>query len=183
MINIRWLLAPLLLTASSIPLQAEADFPDPDLRTVSHVDLPRYMGRWYVISHVPNFLERGKVATSDNYTLLADGTLRNVFKFREESFAAPEKEWSGPGWVTNPTTNASWKVRLFWPFKVGYLILELDPNYGWAVASSGTGSLFWVLSRTRTLDHTTYADILERLRRRRLDASRLELVPQPSVEP
>jgi apolipoprotein D and lipocalin family protein len=176
-------LAAFLLLASTLPLRAETGAPEPDIRTVSHVDLPRYMGRWYVISHVPNFLERGKVATSDNYTLLPDGTLRDAFKFREHSFDAQEEEWSGPGWVTNPTTNASWKVRLFWPFKAGYLILELDPNYGWAVASSGSGKLFWVLARTRTLDQATYRDILERLRKRRLDPSRLELVPQPLETP
>jgi apolipoprotein D and lipocalin family protein len=178
-----WLLAAGLLLGSTLPLRAEVGSPEPDLRTVSHVDLPRYMGRWYVIAHVPNFLERGKVATSATYTLLPDGTLRDVFRFRKGSVNAPQKEWSGPGWVTNPTTNASWKVRLFWPFKAVYLILELDPNYGWAVASSGSGKLFWVLARTRTLDQATYRDILERLRKRRLDPSQLELVPQPAEAP
>jgi apolipoprotein D and lipocalin family protein len=181
--NPRWFLAGVLVLGATLPLRAETAAPEPDIRTVSHVDLPRYMGRWYVISHVPNFLERGKVATSDNYTLLPDGTLRDVFKFRENSFDAAEEEWSGQAWVTNTTTDASWKVRLFWPFRAGYLVLELDPNYGWAVASSGSGRLFWVLSRTRTLDQATYRYILERLRRRRLDPALLELVPQPPAGP
>lgn len=179
----RWFLAAALALAVSVPLRAEMSSSDPDIRTVSHVDLPRYMGKWYVIAHVPNFLENGKVATTDNYALLPDGTLSDVFKFRKDSFDKPEQEWSGPGWVTNPTTNASWKVRLFWPFKAGYLILELDPNYGWAVASTATGKLFWVLSRTPTLDKATYRDIEERLRKRRLDPNRLEPVPQPPANP
>lgn len=176
----RRFLAACLLLGSTLALRAETGVPEPDIRTVSHVDLPRYMGRWYVIAHIPNFLEQGKVATSEYYTLLPDGTLRDAFRFREGALDAPEEEWSSPAWVTNATTNASWKIRLlFWPFRTGYLVLELDPNYGWAVASSGTGKLFWVLSRTRSLDQATYREILERLRRRRLDPGALELVPQP----
>jgi len=176
MLSLRWFLPAAVLV---LPRPAVArDAPDPDLTTVRHVDLPRYMGRWYVIAHVPNFLERDKVGTSDNYTLLPDGTLRDVFVFRKQSLDGPEKEWSGPGWVTDPATNASWKVRLFWPFAAGYHILELDPNYGWAVASTDSGGLFWVLARTTRLDTATYQEIEERLRRRRLDPGKLELVPQ-----
>ena len=33
----------------------------PRLRTVSHVDLPRYMGHWRVIAEIPYFAERGGV--------------------------------------------------------------------------------------------------------------------------
>jgi apolipoprotein D and lipocalin family protein len=159
------------------------DSADPDLSPVSHVDLPRYMGRWYVIYHVPNFLEKGKVATADTYTLLPDGTLRDVFTFRKHTFDEPERQWSGKGWVIDSDTHALWKFRLFWPFKAGYRILELDPNYLWAVASTDSGSLFWVLSRAPTLDDVNVQTIRARLARRGLDPSKLEAVPQPSDAP
>jgi apolipoprotein D and lipocalin family protein len=44
-----------------------------------------------VISHVPYFLEKGKVATYDTYARRSDGKLVNNFTFREKSFDAPEK--------------------------------------------------------------------------------------------
>jgi apolipoprotein D and lipocalin family protein len=172
-------LAVFVLTALSGGAHARGDDPaSPNLTTVPHLDLPRYMGRWYVIAHVPNYLEKDKVGTSDNYTLLPDGTLRDVFVFRRNSLAAPEKQWSGPGWVTDRATNASWKVRLFWPFKAGYHVLELDPRYQGAVASTDSGKLFWILARTPALDEATQAEIHSRLARRGLDPSRLEAVPQ-----
>jgi apolipoprotein D and lipocalin family protein len=157
---------------------ATGDPARPDLTPVPHLDLPRYMGRWYVISHVPNFLEKDKVGTSDNYTLLPDGTLRDVFVFRRHSLAAPEEQWSGPGWITDRATNASWKVRLFWPFKAGYHVLELDPNYQWAVACTDSGKLFWILSRSPTLEEAVQREIKARLARRGLDPSQLEPVAQ-----
>lgn len=182
----RWLLRVFALAAVSVHLRADSTFvdsADPDLSPVSHVDLPRYMGRWYVIYHVPNFMEKGKVATADTYTLLPDGTLRDVYTFRKHTFDGPERQWSGKGWVIDAETNALWKVRLFWPFKAGYRILELDPNYLWAVASTDSGSLFWVLSRTPTLDDVNVQTIRARLARRGLDPTKLEAVPQPDESP
>ncbi|MBK6728370.1 MAG: lipocalin family protein [Xanthomonadales bacterium] len=41
----------------------------PPLVAAPSVDLPRFMGTWYVIAHVPYSFEEGKVATRDEYRL------------------------------------------------------------------------------------------------------------------
>ena len=35
------------------------------MTTVSHVDLPRFMGGWYVIGTIPWFVEKDNVGTMD----------------------------------------------------------------------------------------------------------------------
>jgi apolipoprotein D and lipocalin family protein len=172
----------LLLSALSVcaVAVAQAESPPAALHTVDHVDLPRYMGRWYVISHVPNFLEKNKVNTSDNYALKDDGTIAVTFVFRKASLDAPEKSWKGTGWVQNKTSEAEWDVRLFWPLKSSYRVLELDPNYQWVVASTEDGKLFWVMARTPTISVETYRMILDRIRAQGLDPAKLEKVLQPS---
>ncbi|MET0262184.1 MAG: lipocalin family protein [Rariglobus sp.] len=150
------------------------------LATVQSVDLDRYMGRWHVIAYVPNYFEDGKVATSDSYAKRPDGKMDNIYAFRKKSFDAPEKEWKGTAWVTNTQTNAEWKVRLLWPFTNDYYILELAPDYSWAVVASNKGKLVWVLARDRKLPHATYTDLLQRIDRRGLESSRLVRVPQPA---
>jgi len=169
----------LLLLASAALLGgcATADLKLP-LQTVPSVDLDRFMGRWNVISHVPNILEKGKVATADVYTRRPDGRIDNIFVFRKGSIDAPEKSWKGVAWVINPESNAEWKVRLFWPFTADYLILELDPDYAWAVVSNGDGGLVWVLAREASLPENVYQPILDRIHRRGLDVAKLEKVPQ-----
>lgn len=151
----------------------------PSPGTIASVDLDRYMGRWYVISHVPYFLERGKVASYDTYARRSDGRLTNNFTFREGTVDGPEKTWEGVADVTNRATNATWKVSFVWPLATTYKIFSLDPEYQWAVVGTKDGGLLWVLARERRLPADTYAKILGELRTRDLPADKLQAVPQP----
>ncbi|MEO7414066.1 MAG: lipocalin family protein [Opitutaceae bacterium] len=150
----------------------------PNLTTVSSVDLDRYLGRWYVIAYTPNFLENGKVGAADNYARRPNGKLDANYSFRKGSLDAPEQEWKGVATIVNPTTNAEWKVQLFWPFSADYLILELDPQYRWAVVASRGGKWLWILAREPALPASLYADLQQRITARGLDAKVLALVPQ-----
>jgi apolipoprotein D and lipocalin family protein len=169
----------LLLLFVVLGLSACSTMPKASPATVARVDLDRYLGRWYVISHVPYFLEKGKVATYDTYARRSDGKLVNNFTFREKSFDAPEKTWEGVAWVTDTTTNATGKVRFIWPFVVTYKIFALDPDYRWAVVGTGDAGLLWVLARETTLPSPTYDAILAELRAKGIDPAKLVYVPQP----
>lgn len=149
------------------------------LATVPHVDLDRYAGRWYIISHVPYFLERGKVASYDTYARLPDGRLSNDFTFRPESVTAPEKTWHGTAEVLDPQTNATWKVSFFWPISVTYKIFALDPDYRWAVVGTKDAGLLWVLSRDRQMAPELYGKITRQLTESAIATDKLEMVPQP----
>ncbi len=150
------------------------------VHTVPHVDLKRYLGNWYVIANIPYVLEKGKVATYDTYSMRPDGRMDNVFTFRKGSLTAPEKSWHGVAWVANHESNAEWKVRFLWPLYSTYLVLELDPEYRWAVVATPGHKLLWVLARQRHLDDTTYAEILQRIAAQGYDPKRLAKVPQPA---
>lgn len=170
----------LLLGGLMFNLAGCATEPKPaPLRTVSYVDLNRYLGNWYVIANIPYALENGKVATYDTYSLRPDGRMNNVFTFRKGSFSAPEKSWHGVAWVVDKQSNAEWKVRFIWPFSTTYLVLELDPDYRWAVVATPGHKLLWVLARERALDEKTYAEILRRIAAQGYEVNRLAKVPQP----
>jgi apolipoprotein D and lipocalin family protein len=178
-VYIRSLIA-LLVGGSVLGLAGCAATPKPvALRTVAHVDLTRYMGNWYVIANIPYVLENGKVASYDTYAPRADGRMNNVFTFRKGSFSAPEKSWHGVAWVVNKESNAEWRVRFLWPLYTTYLVLELDPDYRWAVVATPGHKLLWVLARDRSLDAPTYAAILQRIAAQGYDVNRLAKVPQP----
>jgi apolipoprotein D and lipocalin family protein len=171
----------LLLGLSMFSVCGCSTAPEPaPLRTVAHVDLTRYMGNWYVIANIPYFLENGKVASYDTYSPRADGRMNNVFTFRKGSFAAPEKSWHGVARVVNKESNAEWKVRFLWPFTSTYLVLELDPDYRWAVVATPGHQLLWVLARGRSLDDATYAEILQRIQAQGYDVKLVKKVSQPA---
>lgn len=149
------------------------------LRTVAHVDLDRYLGRWYVIANIPYSLEKGKVASYDTYIKRPDGKLDNIFTFRKGGFEAPEKSWHGIAWITKPASNAEWKVRFIWPLTSTYLVLELDPDYRWAVVGTPNRKLLWILARDRQVSAADYEHILGLIVAQGYDRNAVVPVPQP----
>lgn len=152
--------------------------PKPPLRTVDRVDLPRFMGDWYVLAHIPYWLEKGKVGTLDRYALRPDGRIDNTFLFRRGSLEAPLEEWKGVAWVHDRATNAEWRVQFIWPLRSSYLVIDLDPGYRWAVIGHPSRKLAWVLGRGTGLDEPTYQAILRRLESQGYDSRKLVKVPQ-----
>lgn len=169
---IKWLLA-----LAAVVLAGCTTTP-PATRTVAKVDLNRYLGKWYVIANIPYLLEKGKVASYDTYSMRPDGRMNNIFTFRKGSLGAPEQSWHGIAWVVNRESNAEWRVRFIWPFYSTYLVLELDPEYRWAVVATPGHNLLWVLARERNLDDDIYEEILQRIARQGYDTNRLSKVPQ-----
>jgi len=150
----------------------------PALTTVPHVDLTRYAGDWYVFAHIPYALEKGKVGSLDRYVMRPDGKMDNIFLFRRGNLAAPLEQWKGVAWVHNRETNAEWRVQFIWPFRVPYLIIDLDPDYQWSVVGYPDRKLAWVLSRKPVLDEAAYQAILKRMAAQGYDPAALAKVPQ-----
>ena len=53
----------------------------PPLKTVENVDLPRFMGPWYVIACIPTFIETEAYNAIEEYRLQPDGTIQTIFTF------------------------------------------------------------------------------------------------------
>jgi apolipoprotein D and lipocalin family protein len=81
-------------------------------------------------------------------------------------------------WVHDEQTNAEWRVQFVWPFRVPYLVIDLDEDYQWAVIGYPSRKLGWVLSRSPSLDETTYQGILRRMQKQGYDTTKLVKVPQ-----
>ena len=80
--------------------------------------------------------------------------------------------------VEDKAPNATWSVRSSKMISVKYLILDLDPDYQWAVAGHPSRSYGWILTRTKVLPDATYQGILTRLRTQGYDTSKFSKVPQ-----
>ena len=155
----------------------------PPLKTVSHVDLPRYMGDWRVIAIIPYWAEKDCVDSIESYWLLPNGKIGNSFQFRKKSFDAPQKKLSFTAEVFNKQTNAEWRVR-FLPFvKIPYLVVDLDREYQWTVVGHPSRNYGWIMSRNKTMPDSTYQAILSRLSAQGYDPKRFVKVPQPSISP
>lgn len=151
----------------------------PPLRTVGHVDLERYAGAWFEIASFPQRFEKGCVASRAEYTLRPDGTVDVVNRCRDRTFDGPERRAEGTARVVDPTTNAKLAVTFFWPFRGDYWVIDLDPDYRFAVVGHPSRDYLWILARTPALDAATYDGIVARLAAQGYDTSRLRPMPQP----
>lgn len=145
----------------------------PPLQTVSHVDLSRYMGRWYEIASFPQWFQKGCVATTATYTLREDGDVTVLNECRDKTPDGKERNAKGKAWVVDSKSNAKLKVRFFWPFSGNYWIIDLGEKYDYAVVGHPNRKYLWILSRTPQMDPLLYGEILERLKKQHYDVTRL----------
>jgi apolipoprotein D and lipocalin family protein len=152
----------------------------PELKVVEGVDVKRYMGTWYEIARYPNFFQDAACdhATAQ-YTLNDDGTVKVVNRCGP---TGTEQSIEGTARVVDANTNAKLKVRFFGPFEGDYWIIDLDPDYEWAVVGEPSRRFLWILSRTPTMDATVYDDILSRLPGKNYDPTRLIVTSQAAGE-
>ena len=150
----------------------------PPLTVVESVDLQRYLGKWYEIASYPAWFQKGCTGSTAEYSLLSDGKIQVVNRCRKDNLDGPLKESKGKAEVVDTATNAKLKVWFFWPFKGNYWIIELNPDYQWAVVGEPSRKYLWILSRTPIMDEAVYQGILERLPQKGYDPAKLRKTAQ-----
>jgi len=153
--------------------------PEPDLPVV---DLDRYLGRWYEIASLPQYFQRGCVATTAFYSRLDDGRIRVENQCRDGTLDGPIRSAEGTAWVAEEGGNAAkLKVSFFWPFSGHYWIVALDPEYRWALVGHPERKYLWILSRSPQMDAALYDSLVDRARGLGYDVDRLVRTPQPDA--
>ncbi len=141
------------------------------------IDLPRFMGAWHVIAHVPYFGERGHVASRDEYILLANGGIGVRYVY-QEGFGEPVKSLESRATVKEGTGNRRWTTWFFGIIPTKFRILETAPDYSWALIDYPGRDLAWVFARSADMDDARYAELKEKMRGHGVDTAKLMRVPQ-----
>lgn len=145
---------------------------------IAPVDLPRYMGRWYVIANIPYFAERDFVGSYAQWKLRDDGKIDDSFYGYKRHFNQPLKHYSFVDTIVPQSGNGKWSVRLFWPISVTQLTLYVDPDYRYTILGYPDKSLGWIFSRDPQMSNETYRSLLQKLDAMGYDTSRFKRVAQ-----
>ena len=154
----------------------------PELKTVEHVDVSRYMGTWYEIAKFPQSFEKGLVGVTATYSLLPNGKVRVINRGYKNDFNGKLKVARGKAWIADKSANAKLKVSFFWPFAGDYWILELGKDYEYAVVGDQSRKYLWILARKPQMDESVYLELLQSIKEKGFDISRLEKNPQKGHE-
>lgn len=151
--------------------------PPSGVKPVDNFDVNRYLGTWYEIARLDHRFERGLDHVSAHYSLRSDGGVTVVNK----GFSPAEQRWqqkSGKAFFLASPRQASLKVSFFGPFYGGYHVIELDPQYGYALVSGPSHDYLWLLSRTKMLPEAVRARLVETARSQGFPVDRLLWVDQ-----
>lgn len=159
-------------TAAAVPALTACDRERLDV--APDVDLNQFQGKWHEIAHIPRPAQNDCSGTTATYAMRADGKLTFVH----------ECTLSNGGYhgstaiakVTSAQTPAKLEVD-FGGYVGEYWILEVAPDYRYAVVGHPSRDYLWVLSRTKTMDPKDLEVALDHARQQNFDTGRLEYTP------
>ncbi len=147
------------------------------LEPVSGFDLNRYLGRWYEIARLPTSFEKDLVNVYATYSLRSDGKVKVVNEGYKKTKSGKHKVATGKAKFAKSPDKGYLRVSFFGPFYGDYLIIELDPEYKYAMVASSHKYL-WILSREPKIDAAMLDKLVQRAKELGFDTSRLYFTPQ-----
>lgn len=169
---------PTLFVTLALMLSGCQSVPQPPIALAGPVDLPRFMGDWYVIANIPTFVEKGAHNAVESYRLDPDGTVATTFTFRADRFDGLVKTYHPRGFVVQDIGNAVWGMQFVWPFKGDFRIVYLTPDYSQTVVGRQKRDYVWIMARTPSIPESDYQYILGFLAEQGYDTTRIQRVPQ-----
>ena len=141
-----------------------------EVKSVSGLDLNRYLGTWHEVARYPFFFQRGCTQSKAEYAKLAEDRISVVNTCRRGGKTVTAK---GDAIVSGPG-----KLRVAFskllPIRADYWVLYIDKTYSTAVVGSPNRRVGWILSRSPNRSRNSLEPALAALRRNGYDLSRLE---------
>lgn len=149
----------IVLSVACMNLAARSEIP-----TAHYVDLNRYVGKWYEIASIPQSFQKKCVANTTAEYSFAEKNLIKVLNSCDTK-SGKRDEAEGRAKVVDTASNSKLKVTfvriITWVFAFGgnYWILDVSPDYSYALVGDPALKYAWILSRTATMDKTTLINI------------------------
>lgn len=156
----RWLA---VVAALALTMTAGCMSIPPNATAVRDFDATRYLGKWYLIARLDHSFERGLEQVSAEYSLRPDGGIRVV----NRGYDPARQRWrevEGRAYPIETPDIGRLKVSFFGPFYGAYNILDLAPDYSYALVSGPNRNYLWILARTPTLEKAVTTRLIEKAR-------------------
>lgn len=155
----------------------------PEQKAVHHVELEKFMGRWYVIANIPTRFEIGAYNATETYTWNEKGQFIEVdFRFRQDAFNGPEKKIPQKGFVFNRETKSEWRIQPFWPLQFVYLIVDVAPDYSDTIIGVPDRGNVWIMARSPQMSEERYQQLVTKIAAFGYDISELKKIPQQPLD-
>jgi len=147
-----------------------------DMETVEYVDLEKFMGDWYVIAIIPNFIEKEAYNGIESYSRGEADKINITYTFYKKN--GEKKVMHPKAKVYDTQSNAEWRVQFIWPIKFPYLVVDLADDYRYTAVGVPNKKYVWIMSRTPQMTEKDYNTVLENLTEIGYDIEKIEKMKQ-----
>lgn len=149
-----------------------------DFKIADKIDIPKFMGRWYVLAGRFTFLEKEVHNSVETYTWNEKEKRIDIdFRYNKGSVTGPVKTVPQTGWIFNTQTNSHWKVSPFWPLKMDYLVVAVAADYSWTVIGVPNQKYLWIMARDYKNAEATIAEAMKAINTSGYRSDQLDYVP------
>ena len=173
----------LFLTVAAFLMAACQSQQHPPLALADAVDIPRFMGDWYVIAAIPTRFERLAYNAVESYHYADAGYVDTRFTYNKGAFDGPETTLNAKGYVREDGNGAVWGMQFVWPFRADYRVMYLSEDYSVTIIGREARDYLWVMARTPQLPEDQLAALLRFCEEQGYDLSELRMVPQAAGAP
>jgi len=153
-----------------------------DIPAVDGFELDRYLGCWYEIARLPHRFERNLDHVRAEYAIDPGGGVKVVNSGVRDGEASRIVGHAKLKYPDAPSPRGELRVSFFRPFYGDYRIIELDPEYRYAVVTGATRDYLWILSREPTMPEPLLSGIIGRMEKLGFAVEKLEFPRQDPVQ-
>jgi len=147
------------------------------ITTADYVDIPRFMGDWYVIANIPTAIEKQAYNALEQYELIDEKTVATTFSFNKGGFKGKRKTYRPTGFIYDDPSNAFWGMRFIWPIKADYRVVYIDPDYQHTIIGRNKRDYVWIMSRSSDITDQTYQMLVQKVAAEGYDVEKIRRVP------
>ena len=144
--------------------------------TAAHLDIDRFMGKWYVIGSTPPFTDRDHFNAVETYQR-ADRGILITYQYDIDRPGGDSRTTTSRAMINNPGINTDWRITRAWPFGGDAQIVHLAADYSVAAFASADKKRAWIIARRRQIDDPLYSDIILLLQDLGINVGKIRLVP------
>lgn len=149
------------------------------LPTPENVDLPKFMGAWFVHGYTPILVDGDAHNAVEHYFLNDDEEVETTYQFRDGAFNGELKTFTPKGFPQeDDPTGARWQMQFIWPFKSDYVIVFLSEDYQTTIIGHPNRKYAWIMDRSTEMDDEDYQAHLKKLEAMGYDTAKIQRLPQ-----
>lgn len=134
-------------------------------KPIHNLDLKAFEGKWYSLYSIPTLMDKHWKETTETYTLKGGGHFDVLTTYHKEG-KTEEKTITSKLFFDTAQPDGDMKAQFFWPFKIGYWIIELAEDYSYVVVGHPDEKYLFIMARKPEMDPELLVDIIERCRQK-----------------